>query len=115
MDPTEAAAMKAVTIHSFGGPEVLQLEELPVPEPAQGEVLVRVHAASVNPVDWKTREGKYPPRQRAAAATGARAGRGGPRGAVRTGRAWLQRRGGGLCDARSRAWRLCRVCHRQGR
>jgi len=53
--------MKAVTIHSFGGPEVLQLEELPVPEPAQGEVLVRVHAASVNPVDWKTREGKYPP------------------------------------------------------
>lgn len=54
------AMMKAVRIHSFGGPDVMKLEELPVPEPQQGEILVRVHAASVNPVDYKTREGKYP-------------------------------------------------------
>jgi NADPH:quinone reductase-like Zn-dependent oxidoreductase len=52
--------MKAVLIRAFGGPEVMQLEELPMPEPRAGEVLVKVHAASVNPVDWKTREGKYP-------------------------------------------------------
>jgi NADPH:quinone reductase-like Zn-dependent oxidoreductase len=49
--------MKAVRIHSYGGPEVLALEEMPRPEPGNGEVLVRVHAASVNPVDWKVREG----------------------------------------------------------
>lgn len=49
--------MKAVRIHQYGGPEVLQLDELPMPQPAADEVLVRVHAASVNPVDWKIREG----------------------------------------------------------
>lgn len=54
------ATMKAVRIHRFGGPEVLQIEELPVPRPAADEMLVRVHAASINPVDYKTREGHYP-------------------------------------------------------
>ncbi len=49
--------MKAECIHAFGGPEVLQLEELPRPEPGANEILVRVHAAGVNPVDWKFREG----------------------------------------------------------
>jgi NADPH:quinone reductase-like Zn-dependent oxidoreductase len=53
--------MKAVTIHSFGGPEVLQLEDLPTPELGDDDVLVDVRAASVNPVDYKTRAGKFPP------------------------------------------------------
>lgn len=49
--------MKAIRIHKYGGPEVLMVEEVPRPEPAEGEILVRVHAAGVNPVDWKVREG----------------------------------------------------------
>jgi NADPH:quinone reductase-like Zn-dependent oxidoreductase len=47
--------MHAVVIHETGGPEVLQWEEFPDPQPADGEVLVRVTNASVNPVDWKYR------------------------------------------------------------
>jgi len=49
--------MRAAVIHRTGGPEGLQLEEVPRPEPADGEVLIRVHAASVNPIDWKRRRG----------------------------------------------------------
>ena len=49
--------MKAIEIHSFGGPEVLQLEEIPVPQIADDEALVRVYASGVNPVDYKLREG----------------------------------------------------------
>jgi NADPH:quinone reductase-like Zn-dependent oxidoreductase len=59
MATTMTDAMKAVQIHEFGGPEVLKLEDLPRPEPGANEVLVRVHAAGVNPVDWKIREGKF--------------------------------------------------------
>lgn len=55
--------MKAVRIHRHGGPEVLQYGDAPRPEPSEGEVLVRVHAASVNPADWKTRAGFQPTRQ----------------------------------------------------
>jgi NADPH:quinone reductase-like Zn-dependent oxidoreductase len=51
--------MKAVRIHSFGGPEVLRLEDVPVPEPKPDELLVRVFAAGVNPADWKFREGLF--------------------------------------------------------
>jgi NADPH:quinone reductase-like Zn-dependent oxidoreductase len=54
---TRTATMKAVRIHSFGGPEVLRLEDVPTPEPKPDELLVRVFAAGVNPVDWKIREG----------------------------------------------------------
>ena len=50
--------MKAVRIHEFGGPEVLSIDEIPVPQPAPDEVLIKVHATSVNPVDWKIREGQ---------------------------------------------------------
>jgi NADPH:quinone reductase-like Zn-dependent oxidoreductase len=49
--------MKAVRIHAYGGPEVLVFEDAPRPKPGKGEVLVRIHAAGVNPVDWKVREG----------------------------------------------------------
>src|SRR6266403_3330229 len=49
--------MKAIRIHNYGGPEVLQYEDAPRPKPQAGEVLIRVHAAGVNPIDWKVREG----------------------------------------------------------
>ena len=49
--------MRAVRIHNYGGPEVLHYEDAPRPQPQEGEVLVRVHAAGVNPIDWKVREG----------------------------------------------------------
>jgi NADPH:quinone reductase-like Zn-dependent oxidoreductase len=49
--------MKAVRFHAYGGPEVLVYEDVPTPEPAAGEVLVRVHATSINPIDWKIRAG----------------------------------------------------------
>lgn len=49
--------MRAVTITEFGGPEVLTAGRVARPEPLPTEVLVRVHAAGINPVDWKTRAG----------------------------------------------------------
>jgi NADPH:quinone reductase-like Zn-dependent oxidoreductase len=51
--------MKAIVVHEFGGPEVLKYEDTPRPEPKENEVLVRVIAAGVNPVDGAIRSGKY--------------------------------------------------------
>jgi NADPH:quinone reductase-like Zn-dependent oxidoreductase len=49
--------MKAIVVHQYGGPEVLKFEEYPDPVVGPGEVLVRVTAASVNPIDYKRRAG----------------------------------------------------------
>jgi NADPH:quinone reductase-like Zn-dependent oxidoreductase len=49
--------MKAVVVHQYGGPDVLKFEEYPDPVPGPGEVLVRVAATSVNPIDYKRRAG----------------------------------------------------------
>jgi NADPH:quinone reductase-like Zn-dependent oxidoreductase len=55
--PISAPTMKAVRIHQTGGPDVLQYEDAPRPAPGEGELLVRVYAAGVNPVDAKFRQG----------------------------------------------------------
>ena len=54
--------MKAIRVHEFGPPETMRLEELPDPAPAPGQVLVRIHAAGVNPVEGYIRSGTYPRR-----------------------------------------------------
>lgn len=52
--------MKAIRVHEFGGPEVLRLEEAADPRPAAGQVVVRIGAAGVNPVEAYVRSGAYP-------------------------------------------------------
>lgn len=52
--------MKAVRVHATGGPEVLRLEDVPVPSPAAGQVLIRIEAVGVNFVDVYHRTGLYP-------------------------------------------------------
>jgi len=49
--------MKAIRIHAYGGPELMQLEDAPVPECGAGDLLVAVLAAGINPIDWKLRSG----------------------------------------------------------
>jgi len=51
--------MKAILVREFGGPEVLKFEEVRTPNPAAGQVLVRIHAAGVNPYDTYMRAGTY--------------------------------------------------------
>jgi len=51
--------MKAIVVSEFGGPEVLQFKEVPTPRPGPGQVLVRIHAAGVNPYDTYMRAGVY--------------------------------------------------------
>jgi NADPH:quinone reductase-like Zn-dependent oxidoreductase len=59
--PTPAATpsqQQAIVQHGVGGPNVLKLESVPVLAPEKGEVLIRVYAAAINPVDWKRRKGE---------------------------------------------------------
>src|SRR5437764_3586130 len=51
--------MRAIRVHEYGGPAVLKLEEIPDPKPGAGEVLVRIRAAGVNPVDAYIHAGTY--------------------------------------------------------
>jgi NADPH:quinone reductase-like Zn-dependent oxidoreductase len=51
------STMRAMTIRAYGDPGVLHEEEVPKPSPGERDLLVRVHAAAVNPVDWKIRSG----------------------------------------------------------
>ena len=51
--------MKAVVVHQNSGPEVLKYEDAPRPQPRDGEILIRVMAAAVNPVDVAIREGRF--------------------------------------------------------
>ena len=50
--------MKRIQYHRYGGPEVLRIEEVALPEPRRGQILVRVKAAAANPMDWKIRNGE---------------------------------------------------------
>jgi NADPH:quinone reductase-like Zn-dependent oxidoreductase len=56
--PDGVVHMQAIMYRCYGGPEVLQLEKIPKPTPADDEVLVRVHAAAVNPLDWHEMRGE---------------------------------------------------------
>ena len=49
--------MRALRIHGYGGPDAMRIEDVPVPSAAAGQVLVKVRAASINPIDWKIRRG----------------------------------------------------------
>jgi len=51
--------MKTVRIHEYGNADVLHIEEIPVPQIGADELLIKVHAAAVNPMDWKVREGYF--------------------------------------------------------
>ena len=50
--------MKAVIIRGYGGPDVIELADVPAPQPGTGQVRIRVHAAPVHPVDIATRAGR---------------------------------------------------------
>src|SRR5687767_3524918 len=53
--------MRAIVYREYGGPEVLRYEEVEKPVPKDDEVLIKVHAASVNPIDWRLMSGKPAP------------------------------------------------------
>src|SRR3954453_8145165 len=55
--------MKSIRVHAFGGPEVLRLEEVPDPAPGPGQVVVRMKAVGVNPVETYIRAGRYGPKE----------------------------------------------------
>ena len=51
--------MKAALLKSFGSPDAFEISDVPKPVPEAGEVLVRVHATSINPLDYQVRRGDY--------------------------------------------------------
>ena len=51
--------MKAAQYKKFGGPEVIEINEVEIPGPKKSQVLVKVHATSINPIDWKVRNGRF--------------------------------------------------------
>ena len=53
-------SMKALVLPSFGGPDAFELRDVPKPVPGAGQVLVQVHATSINPLDYQVRRGDYP-------------------------------------------------------
>src|ERR1700683_1938891 len=55
--PRSERMLKAVSFNQFGGPEVLEIVDLPDPHPGPGQVRIAVRAAGVNPSDWKKRKG----------------------------------------------------------
>ncbi|HEY9662218.1 MAG TPA: NADP-dependent oxidoreductase [Allocoleopsis sp.] len=57
IEASDMNEMKAVRIHTYGNADVLRYEEVPLPAIGAEDVLIRVHAAAINPVDWKIREG----------------------------------------------------------
>src|SRR5215217_997168 len=57
--PLPPQVMKAIRLHAHGGVDVLQYEEAPRPQPEEDEILIRVIAAGVNPVDAKVRQGMF--------------------------------------------------------
>jgi NADPH:quinone reductase-like Zn-dependent oxidoreductase len=59
MAADSTSSMKAIVVHQYGGPEVLKLEDAPRPQPDSDEVLIRVTAAGVNPVDAYIRAGRF--------------------------------------------------------
>src|SRR5437870_13055822 len=103
--------MKAIRVHRWGGPEVLQLEEVPAPTPGPGQVVVRVEAAGINFIDVYQRTGHYetplpftPGQEAAGTVTAVGPGVTAPRvGDREIGRASCRGRGeggvgGGVCD-----------------
>ncbi len=57
---TSQPTMRALRLHRFGGPEVMVVDEVPLPQARDDEVVLRIHAAGLNPVDYKVRDGAYP-------------------------------------------------------
>ena len=54
----QSLTMHAVRVHAYGGPETMRLDQVPMPTPGVGERLVSLSAASINPIDWKMRDGR---------------------------------------------------------
>src|SRR5690349_866528 len=61
--PRRSSSMKAIRVHAFGGPENLKYEDAPDPKSGPGQVVVRIRAAGVNPVETYIRSGIYGPKE----------------------------------------------------